>query len=53
MATSCQKAYTPSAFSPLRKVAMMSTPISEAIRLPWPPNRLVPPITTAAIESSS
>ena len=37
-----------SSASPLVSVAMTSPPRSGWIGLPWPPNRLAPPMTAAA-----
>ena len=44
---------TPKASQPLRKNAMMSAPMSDPKADPSPPLKLPPPITTAAITSSS
>lgn len=53
MTTCCQKAETDSRLRPLRSTASISAPISVPDALPTPPARLAPPMTTAAIASSS
>src|SRR6185503_19618393 len=44
---------TPSRFRPLRSTPMISAPTSVPASVPSPPIRLVPPITVAAMASSS
>lgn len=53
MTTCCQKAETDSRLRPLRSTASISAPIRVPEALPTPPARLAPPMTTAAIASSS
>jgi hypothetical protein len=53
MAEPCQNGETPIKLRPLRIITMISTPISVPMMEPRPPNRLAPPITTAAMASSS
>ena len=38
---------------PVKITEVSSTPSSVPFRLPWPPIRLVPPMTTAVITSNS
>ena len=52
-ATNCQNGSTLMNTSPNWITAMISAPISVPTMVPEPPNRLAPPITTAAMESSS
>jgi hypothetical protein len=47
----CQTTSTPISVSPLRKTPTTTAPINVPITLPRPPNRLVPPSTTAVIAS--
>src|SRR5690606_4103662 len=49
----CQKDSTLSMLRPLSTLAMMSAPKSAPEMLPYPPARLVPPMTQAAMASSS
>jgi len=44
---------TPSRLSPLRKTPMIKAPMRVPRMCPSPPSRLVPPITVAAMASSS
>ena len=53
MMISCMYVGQPLWLEPLRNTAMMSAPIIEPRMLPLPPFKLAPPITTAAITSSS
>src|SRR5690606_3874487 len=46
----CQNAWTLSMTSPVVRTAMMSAPMTVPITVPAPPNRLTPPMMTAAIE---
>src|SRR5688500_6278407 len=48
---SCQRLSRPASARPLRKTPTMSAPISVPTMEPRPPNRLVPPMTTAVMES--
>ena len=48
---SCQSTSTPASARPLRNTPTISAPISVPTIEPRPPNRLVPPITTAVMES--
>ena len=48
---SCQSTSRPASARPLRNTPTISAPISVPTIEPRPPNRLVPPITTAVIES--
>src|SRR5262249_44131636 len=48
---SCQSTSSPESARPLRNTPTISAPISVPMIEPRPPNRLVPPITTAVIES--
>ncbi len=50
-ATCCQNGCTPMITKPFRSTAGMKTPKTVPRIVPMPPNRLVPPITTAAIAS--
>ena len=43
----------PSRFSPLRSTPMISAPMRVPPMVPEPPSRLVPPMTVAAMASSS
>src|ERR687894_104415 len=49
-ATCCQKGWTPTMMKPFCRTAGISTPKNVPSIVPTPPNRLVPPITTAAID---
>src|SRR5690606_6189737 len=49
----CQKGSISSMLMPLSRLTMTSAPIMEPVTLPVPPLRLVPPITQAAMASSS
>ena len=51
IAKPCQTTSTPASCSPLRNTPTISAPTSVPSTMPRPPNRLVPPITTAVIES--
>ena len=44
---------TPSRFMPFRMTAMMNEPISVPSTVPLPPDKLVPPTTTAAMKTAS
>ena len=48
-ATCCQNGCTPTITKPFCRTAGMNTPKTVPSIVPTPPNRLVPPITTAAI----
>src|SRR5690349_23241613 len=50
-ANSCHSTSTPDSARPLRNTPTMSAPISVPTMEPRPPNRLVPPITTAVMLS--
>src|SRR3954451_20937548 len=50
-ATCCQNGCTPTITKPLRSTAGMKTPTTVPTIVPTPPNRLVPPMTMAAIAS--
>src|SRR5688572_16207109 len=50
-ANSCHSTSTPESARPLRNTPTISAPISVPMIEPRPPNRLVPPITTAVMES--
>src|SRR5690606_13690955 len=49
IATGCQNCWTPTMTKPFVSTAGMKTPITVPNTEPTPPNRLVPPSTTAAI----
>ena len=51
--TCCQKGETSNSTSPLFSTPMIIAPSTVPITLPLPPDNDVPPITTAAMESSS
>ena len=51
MAKPCHTTCTPASCSPLRNTPTMSAPTSVPSTAPRPPNRLVPPSTTAVMES--
>ena len=53
MAEPCQNGETPSRFRPLRIITMINVPSRVPRMEPRPPNRLAPPMTTAAMASSS
>ena len=53
MTIGCRNASTFSRFMPLRITPIISAPTSALATLPRPPRKLAPPITTAAIASSS
>ena len=46
----CQSTSSPASAKPLRNTPTISAPISVPTIEPRPPNRLVPPITTAVID---
>ena len=48
-ATCCQNGWTPTITKPFWSTAGMKTPKTVPRIVPMPPNRLVPPMTTAAI----
>ena len=52
-ATNCQNGSTLMKTRPYWMTAMISAPMTVPMIVPEPPNRQAPPITTAAIESSS
>src|SRR5690606_13245359 len=49
----CQKAWTLSITSPVVSTAIISAPMTVPMIVPAPPNRLTPPMITAAIDDSS
>ena len=51
MAKFCQYGLTPASVSPMRNTVTTSAPTRVPERRPRPPNKLVPPITTAVIVS--
>src|SRR5579871_1638709 len=51
--TVCQAADTLSRLRPLRRTPIISAPTKVPLTVPTPPKKLAPPMTTAAIESSS
>ena len=51
MVNSCHSTSSPASASPLRKKPTISAPISVPMIDPRPPNRLVPPMTTAVMLS--